>query len=125
MKFNLEHALNGASIALQDGTPCERFFIDTDWFPAKIKVKVAGQVGLEIYNLDGSSESPKFYLTLLEPEREIFVVLFPNNEARYFYTEQAATAASGRSDCVGPIPLIVQLPWSPPEPPFAKSNPSR
>lgn len=114
MKFDLNAALNGTPICLQDGTPIERFFIDTDSIPAKIKVKVLGQVGHELYNLDGTSESPKFYLTIQEPRRNVYIVLYRANEARYFYTLEAATAAAARSDCVGPYALEVQLPWAAP-----------
>jgi len=114
MKFDITRALNGAPIWLQDGTQVERFFVDTDSVPAKIKVKVLGQVGLEVYNLDGTSESPKFYLTIQEPRRNVYIVLYRANEARYFYTLEAATAAAARSDCVGPYTVEVQLPWAAP-----------
>lgn len=120
MKFDLNAALNGTPICLQDGTQVERFFVDTDSVPAKIKVKVLGQVGLEVYNLDGTSESPKFYLIIKEPTRNVYIVLYRANEARYFYTLEAATAAAARSDCVGPYALEVQLPWTAPQLPFAK-----
>lgn len=120
MKFDLNAALNGAQICLQDNTPVERFFVDTDSVPARIKVKVAGQVGLETYHLDGTSESPKFFLTIQEPERNVYLVLYRANEARYFYTLEAATAAASRSDCVGPYALKVQLPWIVPQFPAEK-----
>ncbi|XAI96461.1 hypothetical protein [Microcystis phage Mel-JY34] len=112
MKFDLIKALDGHPLEF-DGKPITLRSIRRSNNSVTIYASVNEGDLPQTFDRDGNplNAQPSLPLTLAQPLREVYIVLFPGNEARYLHSLEAATALAAGGKGAGPYAITVRLPW--------------
>lgn len=113
MKFDLMKALDGHPLEF-NGKPIVFRSVRREPNGSLTVYASAHELDLpQTFNGDGNplNAKPELPLTLAEPDREVYVVLYPGNEARYFFSIQSAEAAIAGGKGSGPYTITAKLPW--------------
>ncbi len=113
MKFDLMKALDGHPLEF-DGKPI--FLRNIRGSGDALVVYAAVDSGslpetFDRYGAPTADAKHSNHLKLAEPDREVYVVLYPGNEARYFFSLQSAEAAIAGGKGSGPYTITAKLPW--------------
>lgn len=112
MKFDLQKAIEGHPLEY-NGKPISLRAIRFDDGETLIYANIVPSEMPHIFHKDGrpATDDNIHPLTLAEPLREVHLVLYPGNEARYFYNLEAAQAALAGGKGSGPYTITAKLPW--------------
>jgi hypothetical protein len=112
MKFDLQKAIDGHPLEY-DSKPVTLRAVRFDAGEILIYVSTDPSELPYVFHKDGSpaTDDNTRPLTLAQPLREVYIVLFPGNEARYLHSLEAATALAAGGKGAGPYALTVRLPW--------------
>ena len=121
MKFDLLKALDGHPLEF-DGKPITLRSVRRDNNSTTIYASSFEGDLPWTFDRDGNplNAKPLLPLTLTEPDREVHLVLYPGNEARYFFSIEAAQAAVAGGKGSGPYTITAKLPWEASIPPVPR-----
>ncbi len=112
MKFDLQKAIDGHPLEYA-GKPITLRAVRFDNGETLVYAARDASELPYVFHKDGSpaTDDNARPLFLAEPDREVHLVLYPGNEARYFFSIEAAQAAIAGGKGSGPYTITAKLPW--------------